>query len=1001
MTLIVGLAALAFGANPEPQRIESNGLMLEIRYEPIPGVPLHPAEVARLPVEIAPAECTPVTTEPQVLAAENVQPIGAVRNSECGMRSSPLRTEQCTRTGPAWAAECGQAHAPETQPASVERMRDAPESASDGLPNLFFYRPLSPDTWDFPIVPANVRGTYHVGPDLNDGDTTYFDFAVGNNGQATARPRFYTYLYSDGSVFAGFYTESLPAGYYTYYNDYPRKMISGAHLIAGFTDSTNVIAESLETDNRWSHSWTWRSAGGALPNLRPYKPTGWDFEIVPSDVPGTHTVGPDLNDFDPTFVDWAILNDGNATAKPRFYTYLYLDNRPVAGWYIDSLPYMWYTYAEDDTEFVTAGTHSLGTFADSFNVVVESNENDNRYSHSWTWRHDAATLPNLTWYQPSGWPWPIIPSSARGTRIVGPNLNDRDTTFIDYCWANLGTWVAQPRFYVYLYWETTPISGWYMDSLPATTYVYVEDDAFILPAGTHALGMVVDSTNTVLESNEGDNHFSHGFTWAHVAIPDLVPYAPTGWDYPIVPSNVRNTHTTGPDLNDRDSTFLDWAVANQGGATAKPRFYTYLYLDNAPFVGFYVDSLLPQFWAGFSDYARVISSGTHNLMSYADSFNAVAESLENNNRYSRAFDWRHVLPGQPDLAPYAPVGWDYPIVPSNVPATHLVGPDLNDRDSTYLDWCIINQSSVVAKPRFYTFLYLDNVPIAGFYVDSLPAQWIASVSDFTRMIASGTHNLMSYADSFNAVAESLENNNRYSRAFDWRAAPALPNLTFYTPSGWDFPVVPSSVRNTHTVGPDLNDYDTTFVDFAFVNNGSATARPRFYTYLYEDQVAWIGFYLDSLPAYYYASALDAPRLFVAGDHELGMFIDSTNSVAESLENDNRWFHTFHWTTHTGISERGHPSEGCPLSLPDPWPLTLARNPIFDRAELSYELTTGDRIRLSVYDVSGKLRAELAQGERRPGVYRVDWSFAGLACGTYLVVLETASGKRRVATLVKL
>ena len=85
---------------------------------------------------------------------------------------------------------------------------------------------------------------------------------------------------------------------------------------------------------------------------------------------------------------------------------------------------------------------------------------------------------------------------------------------------------------------------------------------------------------------------------------------------------------------------------------------------------------------------------------------------------------------------------------------------------------------------------------------------------------------------------------------------ALPNLTPYQPTGWDFPIVPSNVRATHTVGPDLNDVDTTFIDFAFANNGRVTAQPRFYTYLYSDGIPFAGFFTDSLPAGFYASTSD-------------------------------------------------------------------------------------------------------------------------------------------------
>jgi hypothetical protein len=244
-----------------------------------------------------------------------------------------------------------------------------PAPGQDAIPNRFSY---APSGWDYPIVPSNVKGTHTFGPDLSDGDSTYFDFAVAGNGSSTAKPRFYTYLYGDGYVFAGFCTESLPSMYYTYFDDYGFMVSSGSHTISGFTDSLNVVAESLENDNRWSRSFTWRQTGNARANLTPNAPPGWDFPIVPSNVRGTHTVGPDLADLATTFVDWCIANLGNYVAKPLLYVYVYFDGTAFAGWSLDSLAARTYTTVEDDEQFFTSGTHVLGLVGDSTRTTTDT-----------------------------------------------------------------------------------------------------------------------------------------------------------------------------------------------------------------------------------------------------------------------------------------------------------------------------------------------------------------------------------------------------------------------------------------------------------------------------------------------------------------------------------------------------------------------------------------------------------------------------------------------------
>ncbi|MEO0081195.1 MAG: CARDB domain-containing protein [candidate division WOR-3 bacterium] len=835
---------------------------LEIRYDPIPGVPLVQSRVSPLPAD-------PIKLRTVNRALPMDSPSGTIvasGSSGDGCAELPLSGSEGTGQVEETPVVQLSATGPETEVivagTGIASILDRPQDQEYGLPNLVFYKPTG---WDYPIVPSSVRNTHTVGPDLNDGDTTFFDFAVANNGSSTAKPRFYTYLYWDGRILGGFYTESLPAGWYTYYNDYPFRMPSGSHLIAGFTDSTNVIAESLENDNRWSATFSWRNTGTALPNLRPYAPTGWDFPVVPSNVRGTHTVGPDLNDYDTTFIDFAVLNDGNATAKPRFFIYMYLDGRVIGGWYADSLPPYYYGYVDDYWAFVQAGTHSLGLVADSTNTVLESNEADNWFSRTFTWRHDPATLPNLTYYTPdTSWDYPVVPSSVRSTHHVGPNLNDRDTTFLDWCIANLGNWVAQPRFYIYLFQDAVPFAGWYLDSLPARTYVYLEDYTRFFPSGLHAIAMFVDSTNVVLESNENDNRYTNTYFWNHVPVPDLAPYAPSGWELPLVPSNVRNTHSVGPDLNDLDTTFIDWAVANFGSATARPRFYTYIYQDGVPFAGWYADSLPAGYYVSVADYPRIITQGSHRLGLFTDSTNAVTESLETNNKFDQSFVWRHRLPAMPNLVPYAPTGWDYPVVPSNV-------------------------------------------------------------------------------------------------------------------------------RNTHTVGPDLNDRDTTFVDMAFANIGRAVAKPRFYTYLYSDGTPFAGVYMDSLPAGYYGYAEDIARMFTAGNHLLRLLVDSTNTVVESLETDNEWERNFDWRPGTGLEENCRSASGAGRPL--------VASVVAGRTRVRFKLSVPASIRLRVLDILGRTVTVLAQGHYADGFHEVDWDCAG-AGGIYVLELETPYHRRQVALVAK-
>lgn len=123
--------------------------------------------------------------------------------------------------------------------------------------------------------------------------------------------------------------------------------------------------------------------------------------------------------------------------------------------------------------------------------------------------------------------------------------------------------------------------------------------------------------------------------------PDLAPHAPSGWDYPIVPSNVRGTNQVpGVLLPEPDTTFVDWAVINQGAAATTDTFYIYLYQDGVPFQGWYVAPPFdPGYYVYVEDFPRLVASGNHTLMVFADSTNAIAESSETNNRWSHTWSW--------------------------------------------------------------------------------------------------------------------------------------------------------------------------------------------------------------------------------------------------------------------------------------------------------------------------------------------------------------------------
>lgn len=82
-------------------------------------------------------------------------------------------------------------------------------------------------------------------------------------------------------------------------------------------------------------------------------------------------------------------------------------------------------------------------------------------------------------------------------------------------------------------------------------------------------------------------------------------------------------------------------------------------------------------------------------------------------------------------------------------------------------------------------------------------------------------------------------------------------------------------------------------------------------------------------------------------------------------------------------------------------LSAYPNPFNAVTRLHYSLPNASRITLKVYDVRGRLVANLFDGERPAGVHSLMWDAAGLSTGLYFVRAETAGGLNSVQKVMLL
>jgi len=103
-----------------------------------------------------------------------------------------------------------------------------------------------------------------------------------------------------------------------------------------------------------------------------------------------------------------------------------------------------------------------------------------------------------------------------------------------------------------------------------------------------------------------------------------------------VASNVTGTRTDTA-IHPTDTIYIDWAEINNGSVATTKSFSTFLYVDGS-LRTFWTTAapLNPNFYAYVSDYSiGSLSAGTHTIRIVVDAANAISETNEADNSYTK------------------------------------------------------------------------------------------------------------------------------------------------------------------------------------------------------------------------------------------------------------------------------------------------------------------------------------------------------------------------------
>ncbi|HTV62743.1 MAG TPA: NF038122 family metalloprotease [Verrucomicrobiae bacterium] len=113
------------------------------------------------------------------------------------------------------------------------------------------------------------------------------------------------------------------------------------------------------------------AAAGAQPYITPYQPDGWADKVVVTTNPNSTADTSTLYTTNVIYVDWAVINSGNATANTTCYVDLYTNSVYVESWAVESLPPGGYEYVADpgfEAGEFPAGTNTIELVADATDV---------------------------------------------------------------------------------------------------------------------------------------------------------------------------------------------------------------------------------------------------------------------------------------------------------------------------------------------------------------------------------------------------------------------------------------------------------------------------------------------------------------------------------------------------------------------------------------------------------------------------------------------------------
>ncbi|MDA3818510.1 MAG: VWA domain-containing protein [Prolixibacteraceae bacterium] len=400
-------------------------------------------------------------------------------------------------------------------------------------------------------------------------------------------------------------------------------------------------------------------------------------------------------------------------------------------------------------------------------------------------------LANLTPHAISeqNWTSPLLISTIEEAWDDTPVITDEEEIFVSFAYINNGNADAGEHE-IQLLIDGALFKFWAITfDTPYDVYNYLFDFSIgTLDAGEHTMTLIVDSENDISESDESDNEFTKTFEilTSNTALADLQPYAPEGWEAPVVPSSTEGSFTKSEVFYDDEDIYASFAYANYGEGDAGIH-YNYFIIDETDTIDWDEEVGLESNFYNSVDSHNMgqFDPGEHIIRFEIDAWEEVYETDENNNVYIDTFEV--IARYMPNLAPYQPSGWDAALVVSTMAGTTTNANKITTNDFVYIDGAFDNTGEIESG-SYSVRIYVDSVLTTFEDDEGIDLTTYKYIDDFEAgYLSEGEHEITMIVDCFNDVAESDETDNTLTVTINVERPTGSNKLSEQTFNVWPVP----------------------------------------------------------------------------------------------------------------------------------------------------------------------------------------------------------------------